>query len=170
MVLMNLGGAAYQLINSLPPTELYAGATVNGVPLDPVANILLKLHHRFAQQDIVTQLNAMAEMTEFRREGQEGINSTLTRFEVIRNRAATEGQFVMSHEGYAAKLMFQRRLTDAQIEQLLLPYGGDFPRNEDQFQQLVQGIRRIGLLRDKTPGTLGSLSPRRTPPDVPHKW
>ena len=50
LVLMNLGGAAYQLIAAMPPTELYAGATVNGVALDPVSNILLKLHHRFAQK------------------------------------------------------------------------------------------------------------------------
>ena len=76
MVLMNLGGAAYQLINALPPTELYAGATVNGVTLDPVSNILLKLHHRFAQPDIVTRMSAMSEMLRFRREGGEGINTT----------------------------------------------------------------------------------------------
>ena len=49
MILRNLGGAAYDLIAQLPPNELYAGATVNGVHLDPASNILLKLHHRFAQ-------------------------------------------------------------------------------------------------------------------------
>ena len=78
MVLMNLGGAAYQLINAMPPTELYAGAVVNGVPLDPVSNILLKLHHRFAQQDIVTRMSAMSEMLSFRRHEREGTNSTHT--------------------------------------------------------------------------------------------
>ena len=157
MVLMNLGGAAYQLINAMPPTELYAGATVNSVPLDPVSNILLKLHHRFAQQDIVTRMSAMSEMLHFRREGGEGINTTLTRFEVIRNRAVTEGQFVMSIEAYTVMLINQCRLTAHQVHNLLLPYQGSFPNDEEQFQAFIQGVHRIGLLHDDSPGTLGSI-------------
>ena len=85
MILRNLDGAAYDLISQMPPNELYAGANVNGTHLDPAANILFKLHHRFAQQDIVTRMSAMSEVLSFRRQDREGIQSTLTRFEVIRN-------------------------------------------------------------------------------------
>ena len=157
MVLQNLGGAAQQLIDALPPSELCGGATVNGVALDPVSNILLKLHHRFAQQDIVTRMNAMAEMLQFKREGGEGINSTLTRFEVIRNKAAAEGQFIMSIEAYAMMLCIKCRLTLHQIENLFLPYGGDPPKEEAQFQTFIQAVRKLGLLHDNSPGTLGGL-------------
>ena len=157
MTLRNLGGAAYDLISQLPPSELYAGATVNGVHMDPVSNILLKLHHRFAQQDIVTRMSAMSEMLNFRRYDREGISSTLTRFEVIRHRAASEGQFVMTIEGYAVMLMRECRLNKQHVHNLLLPFQGNFPSNEDQFQTLVEGIKRIGLLNDDGPNTVGQL-------------
>ena len=101
MIARNLGGAAYdliQLIQQIPPNELFAGAIVNGTQMDPASNILLKLHHRFAQQDIITRMSAMSEMLQFRRYEREGNASTLTRFEVIRNRAASEGQFVLTIE------------------------------------------------------------------------
>ena len=48
-ILHNLDGAAYDLISTLSPADLYAGAAVNGTQLDPVSHILLMLHHRFAQ-------------------------------------------------------------------------------------------------------------------------
>ena len=133
MILRNSDGAAYDLISQIPPNELYAGATVNGVHLDPASNILLKLHHRFAQQDIVVRMKAMGDMLHFRRHEREGIASTLTRFEVIRNRAASEGQFVMTIEGYAVMLMKECRLNKQHIHNLLLPWQGNFPSTEEQL-------------------------------------
>ena len=75
MILKNLGGAAYDLISQLSPPELYSGATVSGVHLDPTTNILLKLHHRFAQHDMITRMSAMSEMLSFRRYNGEGIQT-----------------------------------------------------------------------------------------------
>ena len=145
-ILHNLDGAAHDLISQLSPAELYAGATVNGSQLDPVSHILLLLHQRFAQQDLVTRMSAMSEMLNFRRLHNEAIGSTLTRFEVARGRAASEGQFVMNIEGYSVMLMKECRLSRQHIHNLLLPYGGEFPKTEDEFQMLVEGIKNIGLI------------------------
>ena len=128
-ILHNLDGAAHDLISQLSPAELYAGAVVNGTQLDPVSHILLMLHHRFAQQDLVTRMSAMSEMLNFKRLHNEAIGSTLTRFEVARGRAASEGQFVMNIEGYAVMLMKECRLTKQHIQNLLLPYGGKLPQD-----------------------------------------
>ena len=73
MILKNLGGAAHDLISQLSAPELYSGATVHGTHLDPTSNLLLKLHHRFAQQDMVTRMRAMSEMLNFKRYSGEGI-------------------------------------------------------------------------------------------------
>ena len=167
MILRNLDGAAYDLISQIPPNELYAGANVNGVHLDPASNILLKLHQRFAQQDIVTRMSAMAEMLTFKRHSGEGINSTLTRFEVIRHRAASEGQFVMTIEGYAVMLMKECRLSKQHVHNLLLPWQGNFPGDEAQFQSLIEGIKKIGLLNDDGPNTLGQLLNGHARPGFP---
>ena len=156
-ILHNLEGAAHDLISQLSPAELYAGATVNGRQLDPVSHILMLLHHRFAQQDLVTRMSAMSEMLNFRRLHNEAIGSTLTRFEVVRGRAASEGQFVMNLEGYSVMLMKECRLSRQHIHNLLLPYGGDFPKTEDEFQMLMDGIKKIGLLHDDGPNTIGQL-------------
>ena len=59
LILRHLGGAAQDLISQIPPNELFAGATVDGTHLGPAASVLLKFHHRFAQQDIVSRMSAM---------------------------------------------------------------------------------------------------------------
>ena len=63
----------------------------------------------------------------------------------------------MSIEAYTVMLINQCRLTAHQVHNLLLPYQGSFPSNEEQFQAFIQGVRRIGLLHDDSPGTLGSI-------------
>ena len=63
----------------------------------------------------------------------------------------------MTIEGYAVMLMKERRLNKQHIHNLLLPWQGNFPSDEEQFQTLVEGIKRIGLLNDEGPNTLGQL-------------
>ena len=63
----------------------------------------------------------------------------------------------MTIKGYAVVLMKERRLNKQHIHNLLLPLQGKFPSNEEQFQVLVEGISRIGLLHDDGPNSLGQL-------------
>ena len=172
MILMNLGGAAHDLISQLSPPELYSGAMVNGTHLDPTTNILLKLHHRFAQHDMITRMSAMSEMLSFKRYSGEGIQSTLTRFEVIRGRAASEGQFVMTIEGYAVMFMKECRLSKQHVHNLLLPLSGNFPirtisgsyrRNQEDWAPARRRAQHLGTVAQwRTSPTFFSSRNRRS--------
>ena len=63
----------------------------------------------------------------------------------------------MTIEGYAVMLMKECRLSKQHIHNLLLPLSGNFPSNEEQLQVLIEGIKKIGLLHDDGPNTLGQL-------------
>ena len=56
-------------------------------------------------------------MLAFTRRPGESINALLARYEIVRQRAATEGQFVMSVEGCALQLL---RACNIRPEQLML--------------------------------------------------
>ena len=104
-IVLRLQGAAKELARTLTPQEITTGGIVNGVQLDPVSYIVLGLHARFAQLGEETRLVATTEMLSFHRKPNESINEVLTRYEVVRQRARVEGQFVMSTEGCALQLL-----------------------------------------------------------------
>ena len=61
---------------------------------DPVAYFLGALQLRFANLEEESRLQSMTEMLAFARRQGEDINALLTRYEVVRQRAANEGRFV----------------------------------------------------------------------------
>eukprot|EP00969_Alexandrium_andersonii_P016071 703352-Alexandrium_andersonii.AAC.1 len=61
--------------------------------LDPVSYIVAGLQSRFAQLDDETRLAAATQLQAFARHQHESINATLARFDLVRNRAATEGNY-----------------------------------------------------------------------------
>ena len=63
----------------------------------------------------------------------------------------------MTIEGYAVMLMKECRLSKQHIHNLLQPMQGNFPSTEEQLQALIEGIRKIGLLHDDGPNTIGQL-------------
>ncbi len=76
-------------------------------------------------------------MLAFARRPGESINAPLARYEVVRQRAATEGQLVMSVDGMSLQLS---RATGVQPSQLILlsqQFGGTLPTDEAQYHQLV---------------------------------
>ena len=75
------------------------GGIINGQQLAPVSHLITGLHTRFALLDEESRLSAMTDMLAFSRRPRDGQNALLSRYEVVRQRAAAEGQFVMSIEG-----------------------------------------------------------------------
>ena len=72
---------------------------------DPVTYLLGALQLRFANLEEETRLQSMTEMLAFARRQGEDINALLTRYEVVRQRAANEGRFVMSVERSALQIL-----------------------------------------------------------------
>ena len=155
-IILRLQGAAKELARTLTPQEITTGGIVNGVQLDPVSYIVLGLHARFAQLGEETRLVAMTEMLSFHRKPNENINEVLTRYEVVRQRARVEGQFVMSTEGCALQLLRACGVNTTQLMQLLQPFGTNLPSNEMELSQMTQTMKRMGHILEGAPGNIAS--------------
>ena len=98
-IIMRLGGSAREMARMITPQEMTTGGVLNGIAVDPVTYLLGSLHAKYSQLEEESRLFAMTKMLAFVRRHGESINSVLARYEVVRQRAAIEGQFVMSSEG-----------------------------------------------------------------------
>ena len=121
-IALALQGSAKELVQSISPWELLQGGVVNGAALDPVSYILVALHRRFAQLEEETRLSAQMDMWSFARRPNENINALLSRYDTIRNRARTEGQFVMNHEGMSLQLLRAIGIGPQRFLELLQPF------------------------------------------------
>eukprot|EP00974_Lingulodinium_polyedra_P089532 8681510-Lingulodinium_polyedra.AAC.1 len=81
------------------------GGLLNGVQVDPVTLLLGTFHARFSAWEEESRLTCMLEPFAFSRRPGENINGLLARYETVRQRAALEGQFVMSVEGCALQIL-----------------------------------------------------------------
>ena len=87
------------------PQEMVNGGMLNGAMVDLVTYLLGTLHAKFSVLEDESRLTAMTEVLAFSRRPSESINAVLARYEVVRQRAALEGQFVMSTEGCSLQLL-----------------------------------------------------------------
>ena len=85
----------------------------------------------------------MTEMLAFARKPGGTINALLARYETVRQRAAMEGQFVMSTEGCALQLLRACGIGTQHLLTLLQPFQGQMPQTEQQFHQLCTQLRRF---------------------------
>ena len=98
----------------------------------------------------------MMEMMSFQRLPGEGINSLLARYEIVRQRAAMEGQLVMTVEGNTMQILRACNITPQQLPTLLQPFNGQLPRDDAQFRQLCTQLRRYGHITEGAPGNIGA--------------
>ena len=98
-IIMRSSGSAREMARSITPQEMMMGGVRNGVQMDPVTYLLAALHSRFAALDEEARLGSMTEMLAFQRKPGETVSAVLARYEIVRQRAATEGNFVMNVEG-----------------------------------------------------------------------
>jgi len=145
-IIMRLGGSAREMARMITPQEMMNGGMLNGQMVDAVTYLLGALHARFSALEEESRLTAMTEMLAFSRRHGESINALLARYEVVRQRAAVEGQFVMSTEGCALQLLRACGIQASHLFNLLQPFNGQLPQNDAQFQQLQAQLRRFGHL------------------------
>ena len=140
------------------------GGVRNGINLDPVFYLMAALQDRFAALDEETRLASMTEMLAFARKPGESINAVLSRYEIVRMRAATEGQFVISVEGCALQLLRACNVHPQQLMFILQPSGG--------FHRSTLGVPRGGIVgRPEKPGkTIKKPRKTRKNPDVCSRW
>ena len=156
-IVTRLGGSAREVARMISPQEIMMGGVRNGIQLDPVSYLMAALQDRFAALDEETRLASMTEMLAFARRPGESINALLSRYEIVRMRAATEGQFVMSVEGCALQLLRACNIHPQQLQLTLQPFGGLMPATEAQLSLLVQQLRRQGHLTEGVHGNIGTI-------------
>ena len=98
----------------------------------------------------------MTDLLSFGRRNGEGINQVLTRYGIVRQRARTEGLFVMSIEGCALQLLRACGVSTNQMMQLLQPFNTNLPANEQQLNALSASMRRMGHITENTLGNIGA--------------
>ena len=141
-IIMRLGGQARELARTISPQEIVAGGMRDGQLLAPVTYLLGALQSRFANLEEETRLQSMTEMLAFARRSGESINAMLARYEVVRQRAANEGHFVMSIEGCALQILRAAGIHASQLTTLLHQFGGRLPVNENEYQAMITQVRR----------------------------
>ena len=155
-IIMRLGGSAREMARMITPQEMMNGGMLNGAMVDPVTFLLGNLHAKFSALEEESRLTAMTEMLAFARRPHESINSLLARYEIVRQRAAQEGQFVMSIEGCALQLLRAAGIQAQHLFTLLQPFQGQLPQDDAQWALLCQQLRRYGHISENTPGNVAS--------------
>ena len=128
---------------------------MNGQWVDPVSYVVLALHNQFAQLETENQIIATNEYMAFQRRSHESINEVLARYEVVRHRAAEEGNFTMDISGCCIQIFRALHIDTARVVQLLRPFGGTFPQTEEQFQAMMSQMRVEGRILENLPGNIG---------------
>ena len=150
MLLMQLRGGARELTRDMPDDIVLRGIMINGQRVDGMTYIMNILAERYAQLGEETRLKAIRELMEFDKRNNEKIDDLITRFEILRWRAAENGGFVMSVEGLSYMLMKSCRVNDQQFIQLLQPTQGRFPRNDAELRAMYGALRRMGHILERT--------------------
>ena len=101
----------------------------------------------------------------FSRRPHENVDSFLSRFVELRYRAAREGHYMMSVEGWAWMLLRQLPIGQTQVMTLLEPFNHVMPGNEQELDTLISRIRRLGHQYENRPGSLPNLLGIRMPAD-----
>ena len=156
-IIMRLGGAAREMARMISPQEMIFGGIRNGQQLDPVTYLLGALHARFAALEEESRLACMTEMLAFQRKPHENINALLARYESVKQRAAIEGQFVMSVEGCSLQLLRACGIQPSQLFIMLQPFGGQLPQTDEHFNQLCTQLRRFGHMAEGVRGNAATV-------------
>ena len=107
------------------------------------------------------------ELMAFARKPGENVNSLLSRYEIVRQRAALEGRFVMSVEGCVVQILRAGGIGTKHLFTLLQPFQGQLPQIDQQFNQLCTQLRRYGQISENAPCNVASVlhgQPRQARP------
>ena len=115
--------------------------------------LLSNLATRFAPLEEESRFKAMTEHLAFQRLPGESIDQLLLRYEIVRQRSATEGQFTMNTEGQSLQLLRACNINPNQLSQLLQPIQGRLPATEAEFNQMTTRLRRQAHVYENVPGT-----------------
>ena len=162
-IIMQLGGAARELVRNMSYDQIAHGGMIGGVQQDPVTFLVAQLATNYAPLGEETRLTAMTELMQFRKNQGETIDNLITRFLSTKHRAEVGGvNMVLSIEGYSWILLRACGVTQQQLLSLLQSTNSRFPNTDDEFNALMMSLRRMGHILE---GSIGNIASQlRAPP------
>ena len=162
-IINELRGEARRLGHSMSMDDITRGGQINGIHLDPVSYLLTTLAAHFAPLGEESRLQAMTELMSFSRRQGESTDAMIARFRTLRWRAAEGGAGInMTWEGYTWLLLKACGISAQQLMSLLQPTNGRFPTNEQDFENMLMLMRRMGHILENRANNLAHQL--RTPP------
>ena len=136
--------------NELTPHHLQHGDIdpMTGQQLTGLMLLVTVLGRRYAPLEAENVTKSIAEFLSFRRMPGESIDSTLVRFDILRNRAHVRAGFGINWTGLAWLLTQSLQLNAETWDRLLAPLGGQLPAQEFELGGLMERIRRVFHLRE----------------------
>ena len=146
---LQITGSAKEIIREIPPAHLRDGVHDNVGNHTPGLMILVQtLVQRYGPLEVEQSTKALSEYLNLFRLHGESIDSFLVRYEVLRHRAAQQGNLGMNATGAAWLLLRACRIGHEQLERLLAANNGQLPQDEGQLTQLLERLRNLGHLRE----------------------
>eukprot|EP00435_Cladocopium_sp_Y103_P070385 s66_g35.t1 len=145
---LQIHGMARDLVREIPAQQLRDGVWEGNMHIPGLMLVCRTLAQRFAPLESELQTRTMSELMNFQRLPGESIDSSLTRFEVLRHRVGQRGGLVMNATSQAYLLLNGLRLHPQQWDRALLPIDGQLPMNEMELNQLMDRLRRVGRLQE----------------------
>jgi len=99
---------------------------LNGIHVDGMTYLLSILSERYADLGEEVRLKAITELMQFTRQGNEAIDVMISRFEILRQRAAVQGAMALNYEALSFLILRACRPTDQQLLNLLQPIRNRF--------------------------------------------
>ena len=155
------------MARELTPAQLATCDTIDfGAGPQQVNGLTLLLHMlnaRFAPLAEETNLRAVTDLLGFGRRANERTDELLTRFDTLRHRARLTAGFGIGVPGLSFMLLRAIGATAEQQNQLLAPFQGRLPQNENELLTMSSYIRRMGHVIEHHPYNIGaSMSNRHT--------
>ena len=149
-----LGGAARDFVREIPLQAKIHGSTVdlgdgNGPQqLTGAAFILHSLAEHYMPLEEESNLRSLADLHGFVRLPGESVDTVLTRFEVIVQRARTRARIPLQNTHAAWMLLLALRIPTEYWVHLLTPFRGALPSTDTEYRQFIEYVRRFGHLAE----------------------
>ena len=156
-VASSLRGGELAFVETLPPQAIIHGGQINGVAVDSMTFLLHSLSERYSPLGEETRIKANHDLLNFAAERREKIDDLLTRFDIIRHRAETEGNLAMNVQTITEILIKACRLNSDQLMGLLEPTHGVPPATGQEYTNLCTRLRRMGHIIEGHHGNIASL-------------
>jgi len=162
IVVPQLQGEARNLANAISLDVLIHGENADwndgqGLCHHAGLHVLIRrLAERFGELEIETVIRTLIEFFSFSRKPGEDIDTAITRFDILFTNANDHAHMSVSPTILAFIMLRAFHVAPSRWPALFMPWGGNFPINDDQVRALKTGLRQQGHMLENHPSGLGT--------------